>query len=307
MAEIGGFKDALGGLSALLPRVPEALAALSEAQAALSEAAEAFLATLEARQIEAAELFPRLEVSLAGVSREAVEAAAQVEQDRDLSADLADPALSFEEGLLHVVQGFLEKQQLVVQEKTRALGALSVNAAGLETARQSLGDGLVDGRRVVTSSVEASLAATQGLQGVVEAARVTISTDVERLGTELDGQHTAQAREMESLRREVEGAEAAYLERIDRVREVVRQDTDRTGENLRDRLDDLGATLARALVNLRDELRELDERLRDAAEEGGDGRQALAPHFEELENMLPPLKQTIQQVREAAAMVGIPF
>jgi ABC-type transporter Mla subunit MlaD len=105
----------------------------------------------------------------------------------------------------------------------------------------------------------------------------------------------------------VEGAEAAYLERIDRVREVVRQDTDRMGENLRDRLDDLGATLARALVNLRDELRELDERLRDAAEEGGDGRQALAPHFEELENMLPPLKQTIQQVREAAAMVGIPF
>jgi Sec-independent protein translocase protein TatA len=307
MADIGGFKDALSGLQALMPRVPEALTALSEAQAALSEAAEAFLSTLEARQVEAAELFPRLEVSLAGISREAVDATAQVEQHRELSSDLADPTLSFEEPLLQVVHVFVEKQQAVVQEKAAALTALSANASNLQGARQSLGEGLVDGRQTVVSSVDTSLAATLGLQGVVEAARVTISTDVERLGTEMDGQHTAQVRDMEALRRDVEGAEAAYVERIDRVREVVRQDGDRMVENLRDRLDDLGSTLGRALTNLRDGLRDLDERLREAAEEGGEGRQSLAPQFEDLENMLPHLRQTIQQVREAAAMVGIPF
>ena len=307
MAEVGGFKDALAGLSTLLPRVPEALAALSEAQAALSAAAEQFLATLEARQVEAAELFPRLEVGLTGIGREAVEGTAQVEQDRQLAADLADPALSFEQRLLLVVHAFMEKQQHVVQEKAKALLALGLSAAGLGGVRQSLTDGLTDGRRGVASSVDTSLAATQGLQAVIDVARVTIGTDVERLGTEMDGHHTAQARDFEALRRDVETQEAAYVDRIDRVREFVRQDSDRIVENLRDRLDDMGSTLGRALTNLRDELRDLDEGLRDAAEEGGEGRQSLSPHFEELETLLPVLKQALAQVREAAALVGIPF
>lgn len=307
MADVSGFKDALSGLQALLPRVPEALAALSEAQAALSEAAEQFLSTLETRQVEASELFPRLEVSLAGISREAADATTQVEQDRDLSHELADPGLSFDHQLVQAVHAFLQTQQQIVADKAKALDGLNVNAATLHTARQSLTDGLLDGQRGVATSVDASLAATQGLQSVVDAARVTVTTDVEKLGTEMDEQHTVQAREMESLRREVEGAEAGYIERIDRLREFVRQDTDRMGENLRDRLDDLGSTIGRALTNLRDGLRELDDRLRDAADEGRDGRQSLAPHFEELETMLPPLKQTIIQVREAASLVGIPF
>jgi ABC-type transporter Mla subunit MlaD len=307
MADVSGFKDALAGLSALLPRVPEVMAALSEAQAALSEAAEQFMATLEARQVEASELFPRLEVSLSGLGREALDGTAQVEQHRELSADLADPALGFEDRLLLVSHAFLEKQQLVVQEKAKALEALHQNAAGLASVRQSLTDGLTDGKRLVVSSVDVSLAATQGLQAIIEATRVTISTDVERLGTEMDAQHTAQAREVESLRRDVGGHEADYVERIDRVREFVRRDGDRMAENLHNHLDDLGTTLGNALNNLRDGLRDLDERLREAAEEGGEGRQSLAPHFEEMENMLPALKQALAQVREAAAMVGIPF
>jgi hypothetical protein len=307
MAEVTGFKDALSGLQALLPRVPEALASLSEAQAALSEAAEVFLSALDTRQVEAAELFPRLEVSLAGIGREAAEATAQVEQHRDLTEDLAEPGLSFEHPLLQSVHAFLQTQQEIVQEKARALDALGANAATLQTVRQSLGDGLLDGRRNVGTSVEVSLGATQGLQSVVDATRVTVTSDIEKLGTEMDEQHTSQAREMEALRREIDGAEAAYLERMERVREVLRQDTDRMMENLRDRLEDLTSTIGQALINLRDGLAELDERVHEASEEGGDGRQSLAPHFEELENMLPALKQTIQQVREAAAMVGIPF
>ena len=307
MADVSGFKDALSGLQALLPRVPEALLALSEAQAALSEAAEQFLSGLEARQVEASELFPRLEVSLTGIGREAAEAAAQVEQDRDLSTELADPGLGFDHPLVQAAHAFLQAQQQIVADKAKALDALNANAATLHSARQSLTDGLLDGRRNVTTSVDTSLSATQGLQSVVDAARVTVTSDVEKLGTQMDEQHTAHTREMESLRHEVEGAEAAYLERIDRVREVVRQDTDRMMENLRDRLDDIASTLGQALNNLRDGLHDLDERLRDATDEGRDGKQSLAPHFEELETMLPALKQVINQVREAASMVGIPF
>jgi hypothetical protein len=307
MAEVSGFKDALSGLQVLLPRVPEALLALSEAQAALSEAAELFLSSLETRQVEASELFPRLEVSLTGIGREAADAAAQVEQDRDLSSELADPGLSFEHPLVQAVHSFLQTQQQMVGDKAKALDRLHVNATTLQGARQSLTSGLTDGRHNVTTSVDTSLTASQGLQAVVEAARVTVSGDVEKLGTAMDEHHTTQAREMEALRKEVEGAEAAYIERIERVREVVRQDTDRMVDNLRDRLDDIGSTLGQALNNLRDGLRELDDRLRDATDEGREGKQSLAPHFEELENMLPALRQVITQVREAAAMVGIPF
>jgi hypothetical protein len=307
MADVSGFKDALAGLQVLLPRVPEALLALSEAQAALSEAAEQFLSTLETRQVEASELFPRLEVSLTGISREAADGAAQVEQDRDLSSELADPGLGFEQPLVQAVHAFLQAQQQLVADKVKALDGLQVNAATLQTVRQSLTDGLLDGQRNVATSVDTSLTATQGLQGMVEAARVTVTADVEKLGTAMDDHHTNQAREMEALRREVEGAEASYVERIEKVREVVRQDADRMIENLRDRLDDIGSTLGLALNNLRDGLQDLDERLREANDEGREGKQSLDPHFEDLQNMLPGLRQIIQQVREAAAMVGIPF
>jgi hypothetical protein len=307
MADVSAFKDALGGLSALLPRVPEAMVALTEAQAALSEAAEQFLATMEARQVEAAELFPRLELSLAGLGREAADGTAQVEQHRQLSADLADPTLAFEEPLLQVVHSWVENHQEVVRNKVKALEALNNNASALSGVRQSLTDSLTDGRRQVVSSVDVSLGATQGLQAIIEAARVTISTDIERLGTEMDAQHTAHAREFESLRRDVGGNEAEYVERIDRVREVVRQDGERLVDSLRDHIDDLGTTLGHALTNLRDGLRDLDELLREAADDGGEGRQSLGPPFEEMENMLPALRQQLAQVREAAAMVGIPF
>ena len=307
MADVGGFKDALSGLQALLPRVPEALLALSEAQAALSEAAERFLYSLEARQVEASELFPRLEVSLTGIGREAADAAAQIEQDRDLSTELADPGLGFEHPLVQAVHSFLQTQQQMVGDKAKALDRLHLNATTLQGARQSLTSGLADGRHHIITAVDTSVGASQGLQAMVDAARITVSGDVEKLGTAMDDHHTTQAREMEALRKEVEDAEAAYVERIARVRDVVRQDTDRMIENLRDRLEDIGATLAQALNNLRDELSELDDRLRDATDEGREGKQSLAPHFEELENMLPALRQVITQVREAAAMVGIPF
>jgi hypothetical protein len=307
MAETSGLKEALAALSALLPRVPEALAAMSEAQAALSEAAEHFLATVEARQAEAAELFPRLEVSLSGLAREAADGTAQAEQDRDLQDLLSDPGLGFEAQVAQLTVLLGQKQEHRVAEASRALGASQASLATIESGRKSLHDGLLDGRRLVTAAGEASLVSLQGLQSVVEAARGTIGADVEQLGGEVDGQHTAQAREVEELRRDVESYQAAFVERVDRVREVVRQDTDLMTENVRDRLDDLGATLARALSNLREGLADLDEKLREAAEEGAEGRQSLAPPFEDLENMLPHLRQQIAHVREAAAMVGIPF
>jgi ABC-type transporter Mla subunit MlaD len=307
MAETTGFKEALAALSELLPRVPEALAALSETQAALSEAAEHFLATVEARQVEAAELFPRLEVSLAGLAREAADGTAQAEQDRDLQDLLGDPGLAFEDQIAHLGLLLGQKQEHRLAEMVRALGASQANLAVLDSGRQALHEGLADGRRLVAGGGDAALAALQGLQSVIEAARGTISADVEQVGTEMDGQHTAQAREMEELRRDVEAYEASFVERIDHVREVVRQDADLMMENLGDRLDDLGSTLARALADLRAGLGDLDERLREAAEEAAEGRQSLAPYFEDLENLLPQLKQQISHVREAAAMVGIPF
>jgi hypothetical protein len=307
MADVGGFKEALASLSELLPRVPEALASLSEAQAALGEAAEHFLATVEARQVEAAELFPRLEVSLAGLAREAADGAAQAEQDRDLHDLLADSGLSFETQLAQLGLLLGQKQEHRISEMVRALGASQASLAALETGRQGLHEGLAGGRRLLAGAGDASLAAVHGLQALVEVTRGAIGADVEQLGSEMDGQHTAQARELEELRRDVEAYETSYVERIDRVREVVRQDTDLLTENVRDRLEDLVSMLERALANLRDGLGDLDERLREAAEEGAEGRQALTPYFEDLENLLPQVRQQIQHVREAAAMVGIPF
>jgi ABC-type transporter Mla subunit MlaD len=307
MADVGGFKEALSGLSALLPRLPEALAALADAQAALTESAEHFLATVEAQQVEAAELFPRLEVALAGIGREAADGLAQAEQDRDVEEILGDPGLGFDDKVLQFSVLVAQKQEERLRQMAHALDTSRETVAGIESARQSLRDGMTDGKTVVATSADASLAAAQALQSVVEAARGTVGTDVEQLGTEMDSQHTNQGRELENLRRDVDGHEAGFVERIDRAREVVRQDTDRLVDNLKDRLDDLTSTLGRSLNNLRDSLRELDENVREAAEDGGHGRESLSPYFEELEHMLPALKQVLDQVREAAAMVGIPF
>jgi chromosome segregation ATPase len=224
-----------------------------------------------------------------------------------VAALLSEPALSFEDRLQILPHNFLEKQHHVVQEKVAALQGAHQRAADLDSLRQSLRDGLTDGRRVVTTSVEASLGAAQSLQGVVEAARVTVSSDVEKLGTEIDSQHTAQGREVETMRRDLETYEASFVERMDRVRQAVRHDADRLIDRARDRLDDLGSTLKSALDDLRNGLRELDDRVREAKDDGAEGRQSLAPYFEELENKLAPLKQTLENVREAAMTVGIPF
>lgn len=307
MADVTGFKQALAELSELLPRVPGMLAGLMEAQAALVDAAEQFAETVEARQAEAADLFPRLEVALAGNSREAAEGTAQIEKHREVANDLADPALAFEERLSPFLLPFLDRQQRLVQTKMEALGRHQQHAATLDVSRQSLRDGLTGGRRHVADSVEGSLTTGQGLQGTVDAARGTVSGDVEKLGYEIDTQHTTQASEVEGLRRDVEAYEAGFVDRIERVREAVRQESDNLGESMRERLDDLGAMLSRAMQQLRDSLRELDELTREAAEEGGDGRESLSPHFEDMEQKLAPLKQAIEHVREAANMVGIPF
>jgi hypothetical protein len=307
MADVTGFKQALAELSELLPRVPGALAGLMEAQAALLDAAEQFAETVEARQAEAADLFPRLEVALAGSSREAAEGASQIEQHREVASELADPALGFEEKLNPLLLPFLDRQQRVVQAKMEALGRHHQQVATLDVSRQSLRDGLTDGRRNVGGSVEGAFTSAQGLQATVEAARGTVGGDVEKLGSEIDTQHTTQAAEVEGLRRDVDTYEAGFVDRIERIREAVRQESDNMADSMRDRLDDLGALLARAMYQLRDSLRELDELSREAAEEGQDGRQSLQPYFETLEEKLAPLKQAIEHVREAANLVGIPF
>jgi uncharacterized phage infection (PIP) family protein YhgE len=303
----GGLQDDLAALTSLLPRVPEALHALLEAQSALSEAAEQFLQTLDARQAEAAELFPRLEVSLSGVAREAAEGTAQVDRDGQVSETLADPGLSFEEHTVLFPHSFIEKQHHVVQQKTAALEAAQQRAQGLDFTRQALHDGLVAGKQTVSTSVEASLGAGAGLQGMVETARATVGSDVQNLGVEIDQTHTAHGREVEGLRRDVDGHQANFSDRLDQLRNALRTDTDRMLENARDRIEDLSSTLSRAMSDLKDGLHELDDQLKEASEEAAEGRQSLAPPFEEMENLLRPLKQAIENVREAAANVGIAF
>jgi hypothetical protein len=307
MADVTGFKQALAELTDLLPRVPVVVAGLMEAQAALVDAAEQFAETVEARQAEAAELFPRLEVALAGSGREAAEGAAQIEQHREVAGDLADPALGFEEKVNPFLLPFIDRQQRLIQAKVAALARHQHQAATLDASRQSLRDGLTGGRRQVSGASDTTVNNALGLQSVVDAARGTVGGDVEKLGAEIDTQHTTQAGEVEGLRRDVESYEASFVERVDRIREAVRQEADNMAETMRDRLDDLGAMLSRAMFQLRDALRELDEFSREAAEEGGDGRESLHPYYEDLEQKLAPLKQAIEQVREAANLVGIPF
>jgi len=224
-----------------------------------------------------------------------------------VSDTLADPGLSFEEHTVLFPHSFIEKQHHVVQQKTAALEAAQQRAQGLDFTRQALHDGLVAGKQTVSTSVEASLGAGAGLQGMVETARATVGSDVQNLGVEIDQTHTAHGREVEGLRRDVDGHQANFSDRLDQLRNALRTDTDRMLENARDRIEDLSSTLSRAMSDLKDGVHELDDQLKEASEEAAEGRQSLAPPFEEMENLLRPLKQAIENVREAAANVGIAF
>src|SRR5262245_37180698 len=96
MADVEGLKDALASLSGTLPDVPERLEALLREAAQTRAAVEDFLATLEARMAEAAELAPRLESALRSLVRVSSDETLRLDQDRDLPAVVADPRLTFE-------------------------------------------------------------------------------------------------------------------------------------------------------------------------------------------------------------------
>jgi hypothetical protein len=145
------------------------------------------------------------------------------------------------------------------------------------------------------------------LQGVVEVSRATLGQDLERLGADLDAQQSTTARDVEEMRRDLEGYDSVFLSRLDRVREVIRQDSENLLEDARERMSELTELLERCITEVIAALNRLEEKTREGERTGESARQALVPLLDNLEDRIPPLKHALEQVREAAHLVGIAF
>jgi predicted nucleic acid-binding Zn-ribbon protein len=141
----------------------------------------------------------------------------------------------------------------------------------------------------------------------VEASRYTVTDEVERLGAETDSHHMSSSRDVDQMRRDVEGFDAFFVDRMDLVGNLVRRDTDRMATEMRNRMADLRYLVSGAVEGVQEALEELDRQMRDAIEESAEARNNLAPLFENIEKSLEPLKEAVESVREAAHLVGIPF
>jgi DNA repair exonuclease SbcCD ATPase subunit len=145
------------------------------------------------------------------------------------------------------------------------------------------------------------------LQGVVEVSRAVLGQDLERLGAELDALQTTTARDAEEMRRDLEGYDSQFVSRLERVREVVRQDAENLLDEARERMSELRDLLERCTSEVARALRKLEEQTRVAGDDAERARSALVPLFDNLEEKLPPLRHALEQVREAAHLVGIAF
>jgi hypothetical protein len=306
--DVNETRDALRLLTELLPSVAERMSALLAEEAAAKEAAEDFLQRCEERQGEAADLMNRVEAVQLDLRAQAASEADRLERWEDPTPDLQDPALAFEEKTALLLAPFARAQARHVallrdgfnghrEEKLMSRGQrMSATRFQLEKG----GDGLV--RAWEDSGREAA-----DLQGVVEASRGALSHDLERLGADIDAQQATTARDVEEMRRDLEGYDSAFVSRLDRVREVVRQDAENLLDDTRERMSELQDLLERCIVEVTAAFKRLEEMTREGAHNAESARQALVPLLENLEDRLPPLKHALEQVREAAHLVGIAF
>jgi hypothetical protein len=301
-------RDALRLLADLLPSVAERMSALLAEENAAREAAEDFLQRCEERQGEAADIMNRVEAVQLDLRGQASSEADRLERWEDPTPDLQDPALAFDEKAALLLAPFARAQAHHVatlrdgfnghrEERLLSRGQrMSATRFQLEKG----GDGLL-------RAGDDAGRGTADLQGVVEASRAALGQDLERLGADLDAQQATTARDVEEMRRDLEGYDSVFVSRLDRVREVVRQDAENLLDDTRERMSELQDLLERCIVELTAALRRLEEQTREGEDNAERARQALVPLFDNLEEKLPPLKHALEQVREAAHLVGIAF
>lgn len=301
-------RDALRLLTDLLPSVAERMSALLAEETAAQQAAEDFLQRCEERQGEAADLMGRVEAVQLDLRAQASAEADRLERWEDPTPDLQDPALAFEEKATLLLAPFARAQErhvAVLREgfnshRDERLLARGQRMSATRFQVEKGGDGLL------RAWDDAGRGAAD-LQGAVEASRAALGHDLERLGADIEAQQATTARDVEEMRRDLEGYDSMFVSRLDRVREVIRQEADGLLDDTRERLSELQDLLERCIADVAQALRRLEEQTREAGRNAENARLALVPLFDNLEEKLPPLKHALEQVREAAHLVGIAF
>lgn len=301
-------RDALRLLADLLPPVAERMGALLAEESAARQAAEDFLQRTEERQGEAADLMGRVEAVQLDLRAQASAEADRLERWEDPSPDLHDPALAFEEKTALLLAPFARSQARHVAVLRESFNGnrderLVNRGQRMSATRFQLergGDGLL------RAWDNAGRGAAE-LQGVVETSRTALSHDLERLGADLEAQQAATARDVEEMRRDLDGYDSVFVSRLDRVREVIRQDAENMLDDARERLSELQDLLERTIGDVAQALRRLEEQTQEASRNAESARETLVPLFDNLEEKLPPLRHALEQVREAAHTVGIAF
>jgi predicted nucleic acid-binding Zn-ribbon protein len=301
------LKDSLGTLQDSLPVVPDKLKALLQEEATLRSATEELLRSLEEKQGEANELFMRLEVALAGIRRQATEQAVRLQQYPDFEAVLDQDKLDFEEKLLLFLALFMKKQQTVIETKKESMHKLIGFGSSKQDALAALGESLARGGSQVGHASDQALRGSEGLRNMVEASRNAISDEIEKVGAEIEAHRAASSRDVEQTKRDVEGFDAFFVDRLDLLGNMVRRDSDRMMSETQNRMADLRYQVSGAVEGVQKALEQLDRSLREDIEESAEARNNLGPLFENIEKTLGPLKEAIESVREAAHTVGIPF
>jgi chromosome segregation ATPase len=301
-------RDALRLLTDLLPSVAERMSALLAEETAAKQAAEDFLERCEERQGEAADLLGRVEAVQLELRAQAAAESDRLARWEDPTPDLHDPALAFDEKAALLLAPFARAQARHVavlrdtfngQREQRLLNRgqrMSATRFQLEKS----GDGLL------RAWDDAGRGAAD-LQGVVETSRATLSHDLERLGADLDALQSTTARDVEEVRRDLEGYDSVFVSRLDRVREVMRQDAENLLDDARERMSELQDLLERCISDVTRALQALEQQTREAGSNAEAAREALVPLFDNLEERIPHLRHALEQVREAAHTVGIAF
>ncbi|HEX6736799.1 MAG TPA: hypothetical protein VF310_00870 [Vicinamibacteria bacterium] len=304
--ELGHALDALSNES--LPEVPVRLDALVHEAAEARAAVEGFLAGIDARLTEVGDLVPRVEATLRGLARLAADETLRLDHDRELGTLLDHPQLALEETLPHLTNGLDQRRngeaRVSLQgweahkgERSQAHQAAVVNTQARFAA----------GRERLSSSNAITAQGLQALQHTVEVTRAALTDEVERFGALMEAQQVAAARDVDELRRDLEGFEATVVSRVDRMREAVTRDADEMAETTRERMEELRTLAERAVKQLGAALADLDSKLKQAEDDAEETRESLVQQFHDLQEHLAPLRHALENVREAAHTVGIPL
>ena len=302
------IRDALRHLTDLLPSVAERMAALMAEEAAARAAADEFLQRAEERQTEASDLLARIEAVQLELRAQAAAEVERLTSWQDPSPVLQDPALALDEKAALHLEPFARAQArhvAVLRDTFNGNREERLLTRGQHVTTMRFG--LEKGGDELLSGSEAAGQGALSLQELVETSRGALGHEIERFTGDLRAQQNATARDVEGIRRDLDGYEAAFGARLDRLREGVQQETDRVASDTGERVADLRTAIDDAVREVTAALGALEQQTRRAGDEGRAHRESLVPLFENLDERLPHLRQALEGVREAARHVGIAF